>query len=184
MKTSLALLLALVLSSCASAGKAPQRDLEAGLIDANRLPGSWQEDLEVATDVGGGFCDLPDTLEDSSPTTVAQRVLVDDETLLRHTAVRYSADNAADALETFLDRLNACGDDPESKELGLTVEMLPAPEETDAYRLLADVAGVPLGLDVAVWRNEDIVNILRLTYPRGSLEDPLATLLAAVAAAR
>jgi hypothetical protein len=37
-----------------------------------------------------------------------------------------------------------------------------------------DVADVPLVLDLAVWQQQDVVGVLRLTYPKGCLGDPLA----------
>jgi hypothetical protein len=163
-----------LLVSC-SAGESPGTSadqLATRLLAPDDLAERWEPADDLATSFGGGFCDLQAATDATGPSTVVGRALVRGETLLRQTLIRYPQ-GEADGAQAVLEQHTL--DCPDGPELGLTVAEAPTwSEDVTRLRMEIDVAEVPLVLDLAVWQRQDVIAILRLTYPEGVLEDPLA----------
>lgn len=180
-----ALTVAVVVTACSGSVPPGQDDLEADLLTPDALTGDWGAQEVDATRIGGGFCDLDGSVRSSGPAAEAHVALVEGETQLRHTLVRYE-EGAAEQLAAIDERLRGCAAGDEAAELGLTVQPLDEAHGDDlvSYRLRIEVASVPLLLDIAAWRQDQVLTIARLTYPEGSLDDPGGTLAEVVEAGR
>jgi hypothetical protein len=166
-----------LLVSCSSgespAAGSPADQLTVRLLAPDDLAERWELAEDLATTLGGGFCELQVTSDATGPDAVVARALVREETLVRQTLIRYPHGQADSARAAIEEQTLAC---PGGSELGLTVAEAPTwSEDVTRLRMEIDVADVPLVLDLAVWQQQDVVGILRLTYPKGTLEDPLAT---------
>lgn len=177
MTRALALAVVVALTACTGAdGTTAHDDLRTRLVTPDRLTGEWRPQQVDATQVGGGFCGLEALVASSEPAARAHTALVAGQIQLRQSLARYP-DDAGEQLAAIDERLRTCGADDEASELGLGVEPLPpVDEDLVSYRLRVEVASVPLVLDLAAWRQDDVVAITRLTYPDGSLDDPAGTL--------
>jgi hypothetical protein len=163
-----------LLVSCSS-GDSPRTSadpLAARLLAPDDLAERWEPADDLATSLGGRFCELQAATDATGPSTVVGRALVRGETLLRQTLIRYPQGQADSARAVLEQHTLNCPDGP---ELGLTVAAAPTwSEDVSRLRMEIDVADVPLVLDLAVWQQQDVIAIVRLTYPKGVLEDPLA----------
>lgn len=174
MVVSLAVLL---LSTAACTGDDAAAQLEASLLTSEDLPSGWEEDdADLATALGGGFCSLEDTVSTAAPAERASVTLLRGETVLRQSLFAHAPGEATATRDAVEQRLRACDEDEESQRLGLVVEELPS-WDTDVtrFRLRIDVADLPLSLDLAIWQQDDVLGVLRLTYPDGTFRDPLAS---------
>lgn len=182
--TAAAVAIAVALTACSGSVAPPQDDLAAGLVTPAALTGDWRAEEVDATRIGGGFCDLEGLVRSSEPAAEAHVALVDGETQLRHTLMRYEG-GAAEHLAAIDERLRDCAADDEVAELSVTLEPLDdIGEDLVAYRLRVEVASVPLLLDIAAWHEDEVVTIARLTYPQGGLDDPAGSLAEVVDAGR
>lgn len=156
----------LVLAACSDTGPS-DGDLAAAALDAEDLPGRWSVMETSETALVGGFCDLGETVDATGPSGQAVSAMVSGELLLRHTLLGYAEGAAEDAEQAVLDRFAACADDEEIRELGVAVVPVADPEgQAHRVRLELDVADLPLALDVAVWRDGNVLSILRLSFSR------------------
>lgn len=173
-------------------------ELEAIVLTLDDMPSGWTTDPEIASDdddsAGGlGLCGVEDAdldVDDTDGESVDAGFKQSDfgPFVLNSVASLPSSEQAAEALDSFLDAASQCSEWTETDEEGVETTYSISPlsfdnvgDDTIAFRISADAEGFPLTIDMVTWHDGPLASIVALVGLGGTEPEILTDLVETVA---